>query len=68
MVTFEAGSRLSLLGESVFLGCRSLRSIWLPASLRQFGGLAMAGLTPRGIRADGGSLRASGAFLVDLNE
>jgi hypothetical protein len=37
-LAFEAGSRLSILGESAFESCSSLRSIWIPSRIETIPG------------------------------
>jgi hypothetical protein len=67
-VTFEQDSRIARMAASVFDGCSSLRSIDIPAGLREISGLAMADSGIGSVTVDSGNqfLRMSGDFLVDF--
>jgi hypothetical protein len=69
-LTFESGSRLSILGRSVFRDCSSLESICLPPNVRQFSGATLSDSYLKNVTIDPGNefLRVAGDFLIDLSD
>jgi hypothetical protein len=68
-VTFERGSKVSHLGDFAFEGCARLKSLIIPASVRHFTGLAMAGSSLSNVTVDENSrfFKVSGGFVVDFD-
>jgi hypothetical protein len=68
-VEFERGSKLREISRLAFLGCDSLKSICLPASVEKISGASFAscGLTKIEIESGNKSYRVVGSFVMDLN-
>jgi hypothetical protein len=67
---FEPDSQLSNIGEYAFDSCSSLQWIYIPGSLHQLSGFALAGSGIEEVTVDSGNrfLRVSGEFLTTFGE
>jgi hypothetical protein len=69
-LTFEAGSKLQCIETLAFSGCFSLKSICLPASIKEIGGGAFSesGICEISIEAGNPHFVVSGHFLMDFEQ